>query len=253
MWRMRRQIIASKDPECCRSLRILQNVGDGLRVGAGRLVANASSLRAKRGEGEGRLRTRDPFGEVLEALRRRIREGQLAPGAPLIVMDLAADLDVSATPVREALAHLAGEGLVGGRHGQVRGYFVWTASPSDLSDLLRLHQAQVLIAVAQAPAHATFMRDPSPALDGADPVALAEAYFAARVSAGGGPVLMRAHLQVADRLHLLRRRESRVLPDVAAELADLVGAEPGPEAAARLRAYHRRRLGAVVRLAALLG
>lgn len=52
------------------------------------------------------MRTRDPFGEVLEALRRRIREGQLAPGAPLIVMDLAADLDVSATPATVLTTHL---------------------------------------------------------------------------------------------------------------------------------------------------
>ena len=58
------------------------------------------------------LRSRDPFGAVLEALRGQIRSGQLPPGEPLIVMDLARALGISATPVREGLAYLAGEGLI---------------------------------------------------------------------------------------------------------------------------------------------
>lgn len=47
-----------------------------------------------------------------EALRDRILTGELAPGAPLIQANLAKDLGVSMTPVREALRDLATEGLV---------------------------------------------------------------------------------------------------------------------------------------------
>src|SRR6201991_4003276 len=47
-----------------------------------------------------------------EALRSRILTGELRPGAPLIQANLAKELGVSMTPVREALRDLATEGLV---------------------------------------------------------------------------------------------------------------------------------------------
>jgi DNA-binding GntR family transcriptional regulator len=47
-----------------------------------------------------------------EALRNKILNGELRPGAPLIQANLAKDLGVSMTPVREALHDLATEGLV---------------------------------------------------------------------------------------------------------------------------------------------
>lgn len=49
---------------------------------------------------------------VIGALRRSIRDGSLRPGQPLIVPDIAKQLKVSASPVREAIKHLAGAGLV---------------------------------------------------------------------------------------------------------------------------------------------
>lgn len=49
---------------------------------------------------------------VHEQLRRRIISGELAPGAPLSENDLAAELSVSRTPVRESLILLADEDLV---------------------------------------------------------------------------------------------------------------------------------------------
>src|SRR5262245_14143109 len=47
-----------------------------------------------------------------EALRNKILNGELSPGTPLIQANLAKDLGVSMTPVREALRDLATEGLV---------------------------------------------------------------------------------------------------------------------------------------------
>jgi DNA-binding GntR family transcriptional regulator len=51
-------------------------------------------------------------GWVAEILREAIIEGRLAPGAPLVEMRLAQQLEVSRGPVRNALNVLEGEGLV---------------------------------------------------------------------------------------------------------------------------------------------
>lgn len=196
------------------------------------------------------MRNRDPFGAVLAELRHQVRNGAFADGAPLPVTDLAARLGVSQTPVREALAYLAGEGLIDGRQGQVRGYHMWRAEPEILTDLLRLHQAQVMIALAAAPT------DPddggrSAQADLTDPVVqadLAEAIFGRWVAQGGGEALRRAQRLVAERLRLMRLREARVLEGIGEELSGLQAAGPGAERAAAVRAYHRRRLLVVGRL-----
>ena len=89
---------------------------------------------------------RHPFEIVVAALRERLRSGAYVLGEPLTVNDLAAELGVSATPVREALARLAGEGLVDDRRG--RGYFAWRLDVSDLTDLYRAQETLTLTALA---------------------------------------------------------------------------------------------------------
>jgi DNA-binding GntR family transcriptional regulator len=49
---------------------------------------------------------------VLEEIRRRIIDGAYAPGERVFEDQIAADLDVSRNPVREALQALAGEGFI---------------------------------------------------------------------------------------------------------------------------------------------
>jgi DNA-binding GntR family transcriptional regulator len=49
---------------------------------------------------------------VAEALRAAIFDGTLAPGTPLVEKAIAADLDISRAPVREAIRMLSQEGLV---------------------------------------------------------------------------------------------------------------------------------------------
>lgn len=199
------------------------------------------------------MRNRDPFGAVLAHLRAQIRNGAFKAGAPLLVADLATQLGVSQTPVREALAYLAGEGLIDGRQGQLRGYQVWRTEPDSLSDLLRLHQAQVFLGLAGAAAGTSATIMPiEVASDEVGLADLAESIFGTWVGQGAAGPLRRAHRLVADRLRLTRLREGAVLDSVGAELAALVSAAPGAEAASRIRAYHRRRLTAAARLSALL-
>ena len=96
------------------------------------------------------MRSRDPFGLALAEIRGRIRAGEVLPGRPLVVDDLARDLQLSHTPVREALAYLTGEGLVVGREGRARGYAVSPLGASELGDLYRLHLSQIAFAIGEA-------------------------------------------------------------------------------------------------------
>ncbi|CAM3557142.1 GntR family transcriptional regulator [Kibdelosporangium persicum] len=50
--------------------------------------------------------------QALSAIRRAIVAGELAPGTPVKDVELAAQMGLSRTPVREALARLADEGLI---------------------------------------------------------------------------------------------------------------------------------------------
>ncbi|HSW18067.1 MAG TPA: GntR family transcriptional regulator [Ramlibacter sp.] len=71
--------------------------------------------------------------EVAARLRERIFEGVFAPGAFLDEAQLAAELEISRTPLREALKVLTAEGLV--RHEPRRGCFVAEVTEQDLDEI----------------------------------------------------------------------------------------------------------------------
>ncbi|MFC8508649.1 GntR family transcriptional regulator [Streptomyces sp. NPDC057411] len=75
---------------------------------------------------------------VLEELRRAITSGELKPGGPIRQETLAARLDVSRVPLREALKALEAEGLV--VHHVHRGYFVAELSLDDLEEIYRIRR-----------------------------------------------------------------------------------------------------------------
>ncbi|MEU4236190.1 GntR family transcriptional regulator [Actinoplanes sp. NPDC026619] len=74
--------------------------------------------------------------EVAAALRARIMSGELRPGARIRLEEVAAQLEVSITPVREALLTLRGEDMV--ELQPRKGYVVSPLSKQDVHDLFQL-------------------------------------------------------------------------------------------------------------------
>lgn len=91
--------------------------------------------------------------EVADRIRAAIFDGELPPGSPLREVDLAARLEVSRGPIREALARLEREGLV--RIQWHRGATVTTLSATDAEELYTLREALERLAVARFHTHAT--------------------------------------------------------------------------------------------------
>lgn len=74
---------------------------------------------------------------IAEQLRTSIRSGQLLPGTRLIQERLAAELEVSRIPLREALHTLAAEGLI---EVHARGMTVAELSEDDIAELFDLRR-----------------------------------------------------------------------------------------------------------------
>lgn len=71
--------------------------------------------------------------EVADALREQIFSGQFAPGSFLDEVALCEQMEISRTPLREALKVLTAEGLL--RHEPRRGCFVSEVTEQDLDDI----------------------------------------------------------------------------------------------------------------------
>jgi DNA-binding GntR family transcriptional regulator len=100
-----------------------------------------------------------PSGDsVLETLRRAIVTARLTPGARIVERDVAAELGVSRTPVREALARLEREGLVTAVAGRQRSLL--QVSPLNLREL---RQASAATAALEAIGAAEATREPKAA------------------------------------------------------------------------------------------
>jgi len=95
--------------------------------------------------------------QVLRILREEILHGVFQPGERLSEPELAKRLDVSLTPVREALGDLAASGLVvrNGRHGT----HVRRIGVQDAVNLLAVRRALEMLAVRQAVANLTAADD----------------------------------------------------------------------------------------------
>ncbi|ARU04655.1 GntR family transcriptional regulator [Comamonas serinivorans] len=82
------------------------------------------------------LNRRPLYEEVADQLRDRIFRSELSPGDWLDELKLASEMDISRTPMREAIKVLAAEGLV--QMKPRRGAYVSESSPKDLHDIYHL-------------------------------------------------------------------------------------------------------------------
>lgn len=85
---------------------------------------------------------------VAARLRSEIQSGRLSPGTPLRQNDVAKRFGVSTTPVREAFALLAAEGLL--RIDRYRGAVVFTPTRDDLRNAYEIREALETLAIEKA-------------------------------------------------------------------------------------------------------
>jgi DNA-binding GntR family transcriptional regulator len=90
---------------------------------------------------------------VYEAVRQAILSRALSPGQRLNVHDLAAQLGVSPTPVKDALTRLEAEALIEIRPRS--GTFVTVLSPDDVAETFEVRCALECLAAEKAIEHAT--------------------------------------------------------------------------------------------------
>ncbi|MER7504359.1 GntR family transcriptional regulator [Nonomuraea pusilla] len=93
--------------------------------------------------------------QVFESVRRAIHSGELRPGQLYSVYQLAAELKVSRTPVREAMLRLAEAGLV--RFERSRGFRVLRSDPKEIAEVFHLR----LLLEVPAARLAAHRRDPA--------------------------------------------------------------------------------------------
>jgi DNA-binding GntR family transcriptional regulator len=90
---------------------------------------------------------------VYRALRERIIEGRLAPGAWLVEAELATEFGVSRTPVREALKRLIAERLAA--HDAFRGTIVRSVDPREATEIGEMREVHEGLAARLAASRAT--------------------------------------------------------------------------------------------------
>jgi DNA-binding GntR family transcriptional regulator len=85
---------------------------------------------------------------VYQRLQDMLLRGDIPPGAQLDERELAEQLGVSRTPLREAIVHLVREGMV--EHRPYRGNFVRTFTAKQVNDLYQVRMALESLAVRLA-------------------------------------------------------------------------------------------------------
>jgi DNA-binding GntR family transcriptional regulator len=143
---------------------------------------------------------------VEQALSAAIITGELAPGTLLTVPRLAAQFDVSATPVREAMLDLEGRGFV--EPVRNKGFRVTEVSDEALRDIVEVRQ--LLEPPAMAELATRFPKEELPALD-----ALAQ-----QIIDGAETGDLRAYLEADLEFHLALTRMlgNRLLVDLVRDL-----------------------------------
>jgi len=180
------------------------------------------------------------FERVYLALKDLLGSARFAAGQHLEPAALSQDLNVSITPVRDALHRLAGEGLVDTSRGE--GFRTPPLTEVGLRHLYRWNEALLGLATRAHGARPAPQPGDDPGEAGA--VETAERLFLMIAALSGNPEHTAAIAGLNDRLRAVRRTELDLLPDLSGELAELaacLGAHPPPALRRAIAAYHRRR------------
>ena len=190
----------------------------------------------------------DPFRQALVHLRRALREGDLRPGARVSAKAIADALTLSPTPVREALARLAGEGALEERRRE--GYFVPTPTAADIAALYHLSEQTLRIAQGRHPSQSR----PVAADPRADPLRAVDRLFLAWAADAESAVTRDSYRFLSLRLAPVRRCEAFLLPGLAQEAEALfsLAASARRGRGPALRAFHGRRIAVAEGLARCL-
>lgn len=184
------------------------------------------------------------------AMKQFLMAGHWPAGMRLEAARIAADLQVSPSPVRDCLHRLAGERMIDARTRE--GFHVPQIHAQTLRDLLGSNLALLLAALAGAQSCPA----PEEVRVPADHATRTARTFHRIANLSGNAELVMLIDGLSDRMHCLRRLEEGVLAHPANELdlIDLKLSQPksAPELRNVLRAYHRRRHRAASRLAHML-
>ncbi|HHW01406.1 MAG TPA: GntR family transcriptional regulator [Thermoanaerobacterales bacterium] len=82
---------------------------------------------------------------IFESIRKAIFDGELKPGDRLVEKELAEKMQVSRTPIREALRKLETEGLI--KHVPRKGVVVKGFTPDDIIEIYSIRQALEALAI----------------------------------------------------------------------------------------------------------
>ena len=193
---------------------------------------------------------------VYEKLKARLLAQIPMPGQTLQIGVVAEQLRVSSTPVREALARLAAEGLIG--FAPKKGFFARTPSELEIRGLYAANVALLCASIDQAPVDADIgaVASPAPTVGEARfdalSVVLATDELFLRIGRRSGLTELSERIQnLSERLRHVRLIEHEVITDGDRELlrmrTHIENAEYA-ELRAAVAAYHDIRLQSVSRI-----
>jgi len=187
-------------------------------------------------------KTRVSYAAVHDAIHTRIVKGRYRPSRRIGIAELAQQLGVSTTPVREALRQLAGREIVVERPRE--GFYLAPLSASAISSLYRAHASVIGTVLTGVGAVVSASR-------GA-PTVWRLFDDCASLSGDEATIAIRRYLQ--DRLAALRRAEAIVCHDLAIRAKALASAlvEEDRQAACKIsEAFHGDCAGQAARIALL--
>ncbi len=185
------------------------------------------------------------YTDVKAELTRR----SLLPGQRIDLADMCERHRTSASPMRNALNRLVGEGLIEAHAHD--GFYIPRVTEKSLHDLFSWNERILLLALEDLSADALASTPPA---EHEDTAIDTEIVFSGLAALSGNQEVTRAVHQVNDRLRSLRSLPSTSLLPTGGELSDLRGAWLSGDRkhlADLLRDYHARRLAVLPHLIAL--